>query len=189
MRIIAGTHRGRVIRSLKGHKIRPTSDRVRESFFNIIGQYFNSVTVLDIYSGTGAIGLEFLSRGAYKAVFVDNSKESIGIAKKNAEDLNLIDRCQFFVMEASEFITKVTGERFDYIYIDPPYNINVANTVLCKIDESILKENGIITVEHSIKMRYPDRINRLYRYKERRFGDTVLSFYSMDATRYEERIL
>ncbi|MGB9600860.1 MAG: 16S rRNA (guanine(966)-N(2))-methyltransferase RsmD [Myxococcota bacterium] len=186
MRIISGTHRGRHLKSFKGEGLRPTSDRVREAYFNIIGQYFVDVSVLDLYCGTGAIGLEFLSRGAGRAVFVDISKESISLARENARIMNLLSRSVFFTISASEYISNLVKETFDFIFIDPPYRENISNSVIAKINENILRENGILTIEHSKRIEYPDTIGKLYLNKKRRFGDTVLSFYSFNPLNFKE---
>ncbi|MCX7944534.1 MAG: 16S rRNA (guanine(966)-N(2))-methyltransferase RsmD [Deltaproteobacteria bacterium] len=185
MRIISGSLRGRRIRSPRGNNIRPTSDKVREAYFNILGQYFDGVSVLDLFCGTGAIGFEFLSRGAKRVFFVDTS---ISFAKKNADLLNITDRCRFFNMSAEEFLKKRDKIIFDYIYVDPPYRYVIVNNILSRVDEELLSEKGILTVEHSLKVQYPDRVGRLYLFKQRRFGDTVLSFYSLDASNFEERL-
>lgn len=188
MRIISGTLKGRVIKSPKGMNVRPTSDRVRESYFNIIGQYFDNITVLDMYCGTGAIGFEFISRGAKRVYFVDNSKESISVVKENALLLDIMDKCVFLPIKAEEFFKKDIDEFFDYIYIDPPYKDMVVNTVLSHISDRMLNPEGIVTLEHSVKVKYPDKAGFLYLINERRFGDTVLSFYSLDANRFREII-
>lgn len=186
MRIIAGTHRGWLLKSHRGEGLRPTSDRVRESYFNIIGQYFSDITVLDLYCGTGAIGLEFLSRGARKAVFVDISRESISIAKENAKLMNFLAKSQFYTISAAEYITGLVDEPFDFIFIDPPYKENVTNSILAKINDSILKQEGILTIEHSKRVDYPDVIDKLYLNNRRKFGDTVLSFYSFNPLNLKE---
>ncbi len=188
MRIISGTLKGRVIKSLKGMAIRPTSDRVKEAYFNIIGQYFDDVRVLDMFCGTGGIGFEFLSRGAGSVSFVDNSRESISIARENARSLNIMEKCHFYTMDASDFLMKYQSDAFNYIYVDPPYREIVTNSVLSLIGENILKPDGILTLEHSIKVKYPDKSGSLYLFRQRRFGDTVLSFYSFDANIFEEKI-
>jgi len=183
MRIISGTHRGRVLKSLKGNIIRPTSDRVREAYFNIIGQYFKDAVVLDLYCGTGAVGLEFLSRGAGKCIFVDASNASINIAKDNAKQMDMLNKSIFYTMSASDYLRNIREYIFDYIFIDPPYRENISKNILKEIDRDILKENGLLTVEHSKRVEYPDIAGKLYLTKRRRFGDTILSFYSFDFMR------
>jgi len=185
MRIIAGTHKGRVLKPLKGNNIRPTSDRVREAYFNIIGQYFEGTTTLDLYCGSGAIGLEFLSRGAERCIFVDISQNSINLAKENARQMDMLNRSSFYTMSASDFLKNIRDYIFDFIFIDPPYKENISKSILTLIGPDILKENGILTVEHSKRMEYPDTIGRLYLIRNRKFGDTILSFYSLDFVRYK----
>ncbi len=188
MRIIAGTHRGRSIHSPRGRGVRPTSDRVRESYFNIIGQYFEGVSVLDLYCGTGAIGFEFLSRGAGYVCFVDISSDSISCVRKNAQLLGFEEKCEIFTMNASDFISSGRGKRFDYIFIDPPYREDISDTILKSINGGLLSEDGLLTVEHGRRRDYPDKTGELYLYMQRRFGDTILSFYSLDPCRYKEKI-
>ncbi len=180
MRIISGRYRGRVLKSTKGFKLRPTADRVRESYFNIIGQFFSGARILDLYCGTGAIGLEFLSRGAGLAVFVDESAESISIAKANAREMGILNRCVFYTMSAEHYMQSNKREVFDYIYLDPPYRENISSAILKMVDNNVLSTSGILTVEHSKRTIYPDSIGELYLSKRRRYGDTVLSFYTFD---------
>lgn len=185
MRIISGRERGRVLKSVKGNTVRPTSDRVRESYFNIIGQFFQDIKILDLYCGSGAIGLEFLSRGAGIAVFVDESPQSISVSKENAKNIGFVGRCKFYTMSARSYLQSDLKEIFDYIYMDPPYRENISRGILSEIDEKILSPSGILTVEHSRRMIYPDSVGNLYLFKRRRLGDTVLSFYSFDILKKE----
>lgn len=121
MRIISGTARGTKLYTLEGLETRPTLDRVKESIFNIIQNEIEGSTVLDLFSGSGAIGLELLSRGARKAVLCDKSKEAIQIIVKNAQKTHLQEKAEIYNMDFKVLIKKLHNQKFDIVYIDPPY--------------------------------------------------------------------
>lgn len=135
MRIISGTARGTKLYTLDGITTRPTLDRVKESIFNIIQSDIVDANVLDLFSGSGAIGLELLSRGAKRAVLCDNSKEAIQIIKKNIEKTHLKEKAEVFNMNYEELIKNLENQKFDIIYIDPPYKTDYVK----KSIENILK--------------------------------------------------
>lgn len=146
MRIVAGKHRGLVLKTFDFDNVRPTLDRVREAIFNKIQFDIMDCCVLDLFCGTGAVSLEFLSRGAGKVVSVDNNKNSISIIKENfkkaKESLNLIN---------DDYVTalKSIKESFDFIFIDPPYLTDYAEIAMKLIVENkTLKDSGLIIYEH-----------------------------------------
>ncbi len=181
MRIIGGELRGRRLASFKGVKIRPTSDKVREAVFNILPKDFGErfKQVLDLFAGTGAMGIEALSRGAKEATFVDSDVLAASLIEKN------IMLCRpgaaFFVKRDSlDAIRHLSGKGkvFDLIFIDPPYEAGLAEKVLREIDErGILSPNGVVVAEAS-KRRPIDKTDlRLECVDERRYGDTVVCFF------------
>ena len=124
MRIISGTARGTKLYTLEGLNTRPTLDRVKESIFNIIHKYIQEATVLDLFSGSGAIGLEFASRGAKKVYLCDKSKEEINIIKKNIEKTHLEEKTIIYNLDFKLAIEEIKEKKFNIIYLDPPYKTN-----------------------------------------------------------------
>ena len=133
MRIISGTARGTKLYTLEGLETRPTLDRVKESIFNIIQNEIEGSTVLDLFSGSGAIGLELLSRGARKAVLCDKSKEAIQIITKNAQKTHLQEKAEIYNMDFKVLIKKMHNQKFDIIYIDPPYVTDYVDVAINEI--------------------------------------------------------
>lgn len=179
LRIISGSKRGFKLKRPKTSSIRPTQDRVKESLFNILG-YIDDSIVLDLFAGSGAIGIEFLSRGAKRCYFVDVLGESIKVIKKNLYNTELMDKAFIFKQDAFDVIKKFSkkGLEFDYIYIDPPYSKSLEYKILkilCDVD--IIKEDGIIIVEHSRKNSLEDNIMFLQKIDSRNYGDKSLTFY------------
>lgn len=149
MRIISGTARGTKLYTLEGITTRPTLDRVKEPLFSIIQKYINENSViLDLFAGSGALGLEALSRGAKKAYLCDKSYEAINIIKKNAEKTHLEEKTIILNKDYKKVIELIKNEKFDVIFIDPPYKLDIAvKAVEMIIEFKILKEDGIIVLE------------------------------------------
>ena len=154
MRIISGKARGTKLYTLEGTNTRPTLDRVKESIFNIIQNEIEDATVLDLFAGSGAIGLECLSRGAKKAVLCDKSKEAIQIIKRNIQKTHMEEKAQIINADYENCLEKLKNEQFDIIYIDPPYATNYIFKSLEKIKEiGIVKKESIIIVETDDEQR------------------------------------
>ena len=180
MRIIAGQYKGRKLTRIKGMKIRPTSDRIRESLFSILSQKIDNALVLDLFAGTGALGLEALSRGAAKSFFIDKSKESIKIINKNIELLNIKDRTEVLLHDASHigFPTAFFKNRFDLIFMDPPYNKDLIANILGNVDLlNIMGDDSIIIAEHSIHENDFGKISDFDLFDKRSYGETLISFF------------
>lgn len=162
MRIISGKARGTKLYTLEGIETRPTLDRVKESIFNIIQNNIEDANVLDIFAGSGAIGLEMLSRGAQKAVLCDKSKSAIEIIKKNIEKTHMQDQVELYNSDFKECIQKVQNQKFDLIYIDPPYNTNYIFQALKQIIElDIIKEDSLIILETDDEVRILKEIEEI----------------------------
>lgn len=180
IRIIGGEYRGRILKMPRA--VRPTQDKVREAVFNIIRERIPGNDALDLYAGSGAFGIEALSRGAQSAIFVDNNINSIKIIKSNL--LVIGDRAgcaQVFKVDAVKAITKFgkNGRRFDIIFLDPPYHGGLARNTLIKINAcDILAQRGFVIAEHFKKEVMPQTAGNLSLFKERRYGDTMLSFFT-----------
>ena len=148
MRIISGKARGTNLYTLEGLETRPTLDRVKESLFNIINNEIYESEVLDLFSGSGAIGLEFASRGAGKVILCDNSKKATQIIKKNIQKTHLEENVELYNCDFKELLKRLENSKFDIIYLDPPYKTNYIKEALEEIIRlNIKKEQGIIIAE------------------------------------------
>ncbi len=162
MRIISGKARGTKLYTLEGLTTRPTLDRVKESIFNIIQSKIQDSTVLDLFAGSGAIGLEMVSRGASKAILCDKSKDAIEIIEKNIEKTHMKDKVELYNLDFENCIDKVKTIKFDIIYLDPPYNTNYISKALDKIvDLDIVKQEGLIIVETDDEPRILKEIDKI----------------------------
>ena len=162
MRIISGKARGTKLYTLDGTATRPTLDRVKESLFNIIQNDIEDSTVLDLFSGSGAIGLEFLSRGAKRAVLCDSSKDAIKIIKQNVQKTHFEEKVEVYNMEFTKLVERLQNQKFDIIYIDPPYATDFIKISLEKIVEyELVNENTKIIVETDDETRILNQIEKM----------------------------
>ena len=172
MRIVGGKHRSRVLKQFDGVAVRPTSDKVRESLFNILRDLIPSATVLDLFAGTGAVGLESLSRGAKKVVFTDSSVSSVKMVKDNL--LALKESAEVILTDAINYLERTT-EKFDFIFIDPPYKTDLGVKALEIIArKKLLTEDGVAVFENEDDIT---PIDGLYLYDERKYGRSKLHFF------------
>ncbi|MFH1782913.1 MAG: 16S rRNA (guanine(966)-N(2))-methyltransferase RsmD, partial [Candidatus Omnitrophota bacterium] len=182
MKIISGKFRGRVIDMPKD--ARPTSNKAREALFEILKNDIHGKSFLDLYSGSGAVGLEALSRGAEGISFVDSSQESIKTIRKNITKLNILDSYSIYIytknaLQAIRDFNK-KGARFDIIFMDPPYYKDIAKNTLIEISNyDILTANALIVIELYKKDDLPEKVNFLERFRVSRYGDTKLEFYKI----------
>ena len=182
MRIIGGQYRGRKLESFKGRDVRPTSDRVRESLFNILAQRTRDACALDLFSGTGALGIEALSRGARMAVFVDNSVHSLGVLRKNLERCVLardgIRVIQWDIARSLECL-RPYAQTFDLVFLDPPYQRELASVAMQHLLLSgCLAPEAVLVVEHEARSAPEVESERFTCIDRRRYGRTGLSFFS-----------
>ena len=177
MRIIGGKFRSRVLATFEGESVRPTADRVKESLFNILALRFIGARVLDLFSGTGALGLESLSRGAKEVVFNDRSKDSVAILKKNLKTLKVEEGkdAKVFNLDADVYLDYVK-EPFDLIFIDPPYALDVGVKAVEKIaKKGLLAKGGVLVFERD--KPFDGDVEGLEKYDERKYGKTILTFF------------
>ena len=179
MRVIGGEFKGRQLSVTKGRLIRPTSDRVREAIFDILGPVWTFQRVLDLFAGTGSLGIEALSRGAEEAVFVEQSKGALTVLKENLKVLGLKSRSWVLPLAAKRGIA-VLGDRgavFDLIFMDPPYGRDVVGKTIEEIvRRDILAATGFIVAEHASRDRILPPLD-LVLSQQRRYGDTTVSFF------------
>jgi len=189
MRVIAGIYRSRILKSLRGLELRPTSDRLRETLFNVLAPQIEGARFLDLFSGTGAIGIEALSRGASQVVFVEKHAPAVGLIRKNLESLGIKTEARVTALDAVKALEKLSvacdggSARFDCIFLDPPYAAaEEYQRVLEFIGSSnLLIADGIVIAEHVRKFELEENIGSLRRVRVLRQGDAALSFYRLAA--------
>lgn len=179
MRIISGIRRGHKLTEFKGGDIRPTTDRVKESIFNLIQGYVPDALVLDMFCGSGALSFEALSRGAKRAVCIDLDKRSVDVIRKNAEDLRFTDRCEIINASCLDYMDKLT-EKFDIIFLDPPYNKGFIEPVLEGIVKNKLLSDSGIAVLESDNTDYHKEVPGITLIKQRRYGRTYITVYTLN---------
>lgn len=188
MRVVAGKSRGRRLASFKGLSIRPTSDKVRGAVFNILGvssefaERFKKV--LDLFAGTGAMGIEALSRGAVSAVFVDKDPKAVSVIKKNLELCNASGAGAVLRQDVMTALKGLSddGERFDLIFIDPPYDSTLTSDALTATDKAgLLNPGGRVVAETSRRIPLLLDVKALKLTDERRYGDTLVYFFTSRA--------
>lgn len=184
MRVITGSAKGRPLKALKDRSVRPTSDRVKESLFNIIGSRVVDADFLDLFAGSGSVGIEALSRGARSCVFVELQTAHLRVVTENLQTTGLRDRAELIRRDARAALKDLgnRGRRFDLIFVDPPYGQELVPQSLALIDDcGVLAEGGWVICEHHGKDQVPDAAGGLHRFREVVFGETVLSIYRAEA--------
>lgn len=185
MRVIAGQARGRTLLAPKSQRVRPTADRVKEALFSILvsrlGE-FDGMRVLDIFAGTGNLGIEALSRGANEAVFVDSHRESAELIRKNLAATGLAGRARIVIREAAAAVKSLSASElpFHLVFLDPPYGEGHTERLLDLLSESPLIDAGTTVVaEFSTREEIPRTFGRLKESERRVYGDTALSFLTL----------
>jgi 16S rRNA (guanine(966)-N(2))-methyltransferase RsmD len=186
LRVISGTAKGHKLRTPKGNATRPTTDRVKESLFNIIAPYIENAKVLDLFAGTGSLGIEALSRGADSAVFVDKSQECYGIIKDNLVHTKLSEKAEVFTGDSVLMLDKFLGRKFDIIFLDPPYSKGLIDEALINIlKNELIHNDSVIVAERDAKDVIPNEMGifkvgtlKLKKVRDQKYGDTILSFYT-----------
>ena len=180
MRIITGKKRGLKLNLPKDKDIRPTLDRVKESIFNIISPIKENSIIIDLFAGTGNIGLEFISRGSEKVYFVDKSKDSIEILKSNIEKCNFENNSEVTQSDYEIFLKKINDEKLtaDYVYIDPPYGeININNILKNILNSNIINTNTLLIYEDDTDNNIED--NNFEIVDERKYGNIYVKFMKL----------
>jgi 16S rRNA (guanine966-N2)-methyltransferase len=181
MRLTGGLDRGRRLKAPKGLGTRPTAAKVREAIFNILGPPPDG-SALDLFAGTGALGLEALSRGATRAIFVERDRTALASLRQNLRELNLTERATVMGTDTTTALRRLAAslgkdERFGWVFIDPPYALPTDAILAELCDKALLHPWAVIVVEHDRKHRPPASVGCLFRTDHRTYGDTELSFY------------
>ncbi len=178
MRVVAGKYRGKNLASPKDDRVRPTTTRIKETLFNVLQGYSQDAAVLDLFAGSGALGIECISRGAKEVVFVDNSKDSIELVRKNLQGID-----GNFKVVNSDFSgvlrnAYVTGKKFDMIFVDPPYASGLGELALGLIfDLDLLADGGVVVFEHGAEKTY-EVSDKRYKQRTKKMGTVVAEFIS-----------
>lgn len=185
MRIISGKYKGNLT-SFKADHIRPTTDRVKESQFNILMGHFEDARVLDLFAGTGNLGIEALSRGAREVVFVEKNPRSILIVRENLKKLKVTEPTQVIQKDVLSYLKSYEGEPFDVIFADPPFTQKMAHDVMLAMSTSrAFADHTVMTIESEARERMDDQYENLIRYDHREFGDKILSFFKKNLSEGE----
>lgn len=180
LRVISGTRKGQPLKAVSGHTTRPTTDKVKESIFNMIGPYFSEGVGLDLYAGSGSLGIEGLSRGLDKVIFVDYDKKAIQVIKENLQKTKLFDRGEVYRNDANRALKALVKRdiQFDVIFLDPPYEKQRILSEISYIDENnLLCDSGTIVAEHDSKVQLKEIIGTMKLVKREMYGDTTISIY------------
>jgi 16S rRNA (guanine966-N2)-methyltransferase len=186
MRVIAGRAGGRRLAAPPGAATRPTADRVREALFSILGPPGEGASALDLFAGAGALGIEALSRGCTRAVFVERSRTALRYLRRNLADLGLIGASEVHQEDAPRFAARLAdagGPAFTWIFLDPPYQTDLGPSALAELGRraGLLAPGGVAVLEHDRRRAPLDCYGVLVKADCRRYGDTELSFYRADS--------
>ncbi|AZU61406.1 16S rRNA (guanine(966)-N(2))-methyltransferase RsmD [Neobacillus mesonae] len=182
MRVVSGICKGRPLKAVPGNTTRPTTDKVKEAIFNMIGPYFDGGIGLDLFAGSGGLGLEALSRGLEKVIFIDRDPKAIQIIYENIKACRLEDQTEVFRNDADRAVKALVkrGIGFDYIFMDPPYKKQHLISLMEKMDDqNMINDNGIVVCEHSFDVKLPHTVGRLGQIKYEQYGIIAVTIYSV----------
>ncbi len=181
MRIIAGSARGRILKSLKGRAMRPTMDRVRESLFGMLGERVRGARFLDLYAGAGTVGLEAMSRGATEVTFVESHRPAGRVIEENARRCGFESRSRVIISDAGRGLSILRRERaqFDLVFVDPPYGSGELDRVMARLTQwpKMVAERGLVLVQRSRHEDLGERAGAFERMRSTRYGETVVDLY------------
>ncbi|MCM2674841.1 16S rRNA (guanine(966)-N(2))-methyltransferase RsmD [Alkalicoccobacillus plakortidis] len=184
MRVISGEKKGLPLKAVSGKGTRPTTDKVKESIFNMIGPYFNGGSGLDLYAGSGGLGIEGISRGLESVIFVDQDKKAIQTIHSNLEFCRFEEKAEVYRTDADRALKAIIKRELSFtcIFLDPPYAKQTLLQHLETIEQhQLLAENGVIVIEHASSVSLPDACGELNCTREEQYGDTVISIWTRDS--------
>lgn len=195
MRIIAGKFRSRQLKSAKGMALRPTSDKLRETLFNVLGNLVVDARFMDLFAGTGAVGIEALSRGASEVIFVERHSPTAALIKKNLESLDIRTGTRIVAADALKSLERLAQEpsaanaRIDVLFLDPPYAEKEQYKIVLSFlgQANLLAENAVVIAEHQRALDLPETFGKLERVRVLRQGDAALTFYRFRPPSLPER--
>jgi 16S rRNA (guanine966-N2)-methyltransferase len=185
LRVVSGVCKGRSLKAVPGNSTRPTTDKVKEALFNMIGPYFDSGMGLDLFAGSGGLGLEALSRGLDKVIFVDRDIKAIQTIHENIQVCKMEDKAEVYRNDADRALKALIKReiQFDYIFLDPPYKKQQLLSLMEKIAEHrLVADGGYIICEHSHDVELPERAGEFSQYKHEKYGIIAITIF----TRFSE---
>jgi 16S rRNA (guanine(966)-N(2))-methyltransferase RsmD len=174
MRVIGGQFRSRLLKTLPGLDVRPTPDRLREALFNVLAPRIEGTLFVDVYAGTGAVGIEALSRGAVRAIFIEQSRAAVNVIRENLRSLGLESRAQVRHGRATAILPQIT-EPMDIVFVDPPYRLEQEYERVLRILGE--RRPGLAIVQHAPRLELAESYGNLKRQRILKQGDNALSFY------------
>lgn len=181
MRVISGSQKGKLLKAVPGNQTRPTTDKVKEAIFNMIGPYFSGGIGLDLFAGSGGLGIEGLSRGLEKVIFVDRDTSAFQTIKANIHTCGFEEQSELYRNDSERALKAILKRnlRFDVIFLDPPYKKQKLISVLEIINEnSLISESGYVICEHSSDIQLPEYVGRLQLIKKAQYGIIGISIFS-----------
>ncbi|MGG1599304.1 16S rRNA (guanine(966)-N(2))-methyltransferase RsmD [Paenibacillus naphthalenovorans] len=180
MRVISGSAKGRPLKAVPGMGTRPTTDKVKEAVFSMIGPYFDGGQVLDLFAGTGGLSIEALSRGMDRAVLTDMDKKAIDTIRHNLQSTGFSDRAEIYRNDAFRAIKALSKReaRFDLVFVDPPYKLKIIGELLEQLQQSgLLAGEARVVVEHDAQDRHEESYGMLEQVRRAEYGDTAITIY------------
>jgi 16S rRNA (guanine966-N2)-methyltransferase len=180
LRVVSGICKGRPLKAVPGSSTRPTTDKVKEAIFNMVGPYFDGGLALDLFAGSGGLGIEALSRGFEKAIFIDRDGKAIQTIHENVKSCNFAEKAEVFRNDAERALKAILKRQlcFDLIFLDPPYKKQQLVSLLEKFDEGqLLNKGGTIVCEHSHDVMLPDNVGNLIQTKHETYGIISITIY------------
>ena len=181
VRVVSGTCKGRPLKAVPGNTTRPTTDKVKEALFNMIGPYFDGGIGLDLFAGSGGLGLEALSRGLERLIFIDREPKAIQVINENIRACKFEEQTEVYRNDAERALKALIKREitFDYIFLDPPYKKQQLVNLMEKMDQqNVVKTNGIIVCEHSFDVELPQSVGQLTQIKHEKYGMIAVTIYS-----------
>ncbi|WP_369902915.1 16S rRNA (guanine(966)-N(2))-methyltransferase RsmD [Bacillus manliponensis] len=183
MRVVSGKCKGHPLKAVPGNTTRPTTDKVKEAIFNIIGPYFEGGLALDLFGGSGGLGIEALSRGIDKAIFVDRDGKAVKTIRQNLETCRLAEQAEVYRNDAERAIKALIKREvsFDLVLLDPPYkDQKIVSLILAIEQHGLLHEGSTIMAEHGVEITLPEMIGGLVKVREEDYGITAISIYKYE---------
>lgn len=190
MRVVSGSAKGRPLKAVPGTGTRPTTDKVKEALFSMIGPYFDGGTALDLFAGSGGLGIEALSRGVDKAVFVDLEPKSIETIRANLKATKLEDQAAVYRNDAGRALKALAkrGTRFDLVFLDPPYRMKNGDELMQTMhDLELLEPEATIVLEYESKYEYPQQFGPFEQTRKSVYGETAVSIYRYEPNEAETK--
>ncbi|MGG4553757.1 16S rRNA (guanine(966)-N(2))-methyltransferase RsmD [Paenibacillus sp. FSL W8-0186] len=193
MRVISGSAKGRPLKAVPGMGTRPTTDKVKEALFSMIGPYFEGGTVLDLFAGTGGLGIEALSRGMDRAIFVDLDYKSVETVKANLKAAGFAEQAEVYKNDAERALKTLAkrGASFDLVFLDPPYRLKHGDKLMERMDElNLLEDQAILVLEYESSFEYQDHFGHFRTIRKTDYGETGITIYVYDkANRAESDLM